>query len=464
MRSYFSLVLAFLFFVFSHKLNAQCSNLTASAGTNAVLETEEIYLEDFSNQNDKGAAGGVLDVSGCNWLIDVSAATLSDANDYFKVVNQKLEAKDVDGNCIWYSPSVNIADYNDVSISISASESGGLENVDIINSEYRVDGGPWSYFTTNGQQSNDFGSMTISQSGLSGSIVEIRVTINVDQSNEQIRIDDIKVTGKRYKETICFGTSTTLGGSPSASWSGPGTPVISYEWSPATGLSATNVPNPDANPTVNTTYKLVTILDDNGTICRDSSYYYLTVSPQITIISDDPVCIDDTLRLSEAGGYATMWTWTSNGSATIIDFEDSTTQVVGMTNGEIFTVSVEDDNGCTNSDDISITVNPKPSNVTSNAYGTHCSSDAPFALAGGSPVGGYYDGPGVSNNNYDPSSAGYGSTLVAVDLMYIYTDANGCKDTAINPVNVQLAPEVELSSSFLSLPPTDANYLSVSPT
>ena len=110
---------------------------------------------------------------------------------------------------------------------------------------------------------------------------------------------------------------------------------------------------------------------------------------------------------------------------------------------------MEDDNGCTNSDGISITVNPKPSNVTSNAYGTHCSSDAPFALAGGSPVGGYYDGPGVSNNNYDPSSAGYGSTLVAVDLMYIYTDANGCKDTAINPVNVQLSPEVELSSSFL---------------
>ena len=464
MRSYFSLILAFLFVVFSYQLNAQCSNLTASAGTNAVLETEDIYLEEFSNQNDKGAAGGVLDISGCNWLIDVSAATLSDANDYFKVVNEKLEAKDVDGNCIWYSPSVNIADYSDVSISINASESGGLENVDIINSEYRVDGGPWSYFTTNGQKFNDFGSITISQSGLSGSIVEIRVTINVDQSNEQIRIDDIKVTGKRYKETICFGASTTLGGSPSASWSGAGTPAITYQWTPATGLSATNVSNPDANPTVNTTYKLVTILDDNGTICRDSSYYYLTVSPQIIIISDDPVCIDDTLRLSEAGGYATMWTWTSNGSANIIDFEDSTTQVVGMTNGEVFTVSVEDDDGCTNSDDITITVNPKPSNVTSNAYGTHCSSDAPFALSGGSPAGGYYDGPGVSDNNYDPSSAGYGSTLVAIDLMYIFTDGNGCKDTAVNPVNVQLAPEVELSSSFLSLPPTDANYLSVSPT
>ena len=98
MRSYFSFILAFLCVVFSHQFNAQCSNLTASAGTNAVLEMEDIYLEDFSNQDGKGAAGGVLDVSGCNWLIDVSAATLSDASDYFKVVNEKLEAKDVDGN------------------------------------------------------------------------------------------------------------------------------------------------------------------------------------------------------------------------------------------------------------------------------------------------------------------------------------------------------------------------------
>ena len=73
MRSYFSLVLAFIF-CFFHKFNAQCSNLTA-AGTNAVLETEDIYLEDFSNQMTV-AAGGVLDASGCNWLIDVSAATL----------------------------------------------------------------------------------------------------------------------------------------------------------------------------------------------------------------------------------------------------------------------------------------------------------------------------------------------------------------------------------------------------
>ena len=82
--------------------------------------------------------------------------------------------------------------------------------------------------------------MTISQSGLSGSTIEIRVTINVDQNNEQIRIDDVNVTGKRYKETICLEhqllleVRLLLHGLVQEH-------LITYEWTPATGLSATNV-------------------------------------------------------------------------------------------------------------------------------------------------------------------------------------------------------------------------------
>ena len=32
------------------------------------------------------------------------------------------KAKDVDGNCIWYSPTINISNYHDVSLSLFASE------------------------------------------------------------------------------------------------------------------------------------------------------------------------------------------------------------------------------------------------------------------------------------------------------------------------------------------------------
>ena len=46
--------------------------------------------------------------------------------------------------------------------------------------------------------------------------------------------------------------------------------------------------------------------------------------------------------------------------------------------------------------------------------------------------------------------------------MYIWADANGCKDTVTAPINVQLAPEVNLYSPFLSLNPTDDDYMTVS--
>ena len=41
----------------------------------------------------KVQTGGVLDVSGCNWLIDVSTATLSAQRLLLKVVNEKLRGK-----------------------------------------------------------------------------------------------------------------------------------------------------------------------------------------------------------------------------------------------------------------------------------------------------------------------------------------------------------------------------------
>ena len=46
--------------------------------------------------------------------------------------------------------------------------------------------------------------------------------------------------------------------------------------------------------------------------------------------------------------------------------------------------------------------------------------------------------------------------------MYIWADANGCKDTVTAPINIQLAPEVDLTTSFLSLNPTDDDYMTIS--
>ena len=77
-----------------------------NAGTNIDLNTETLYEETFAGQNGKGAIGNSI----CNWTIDVSSANLSNTYDYLKLI-MKIEARDVDGICYWYSPVINIQNY-----------------------------------------------------------------------------------------------------------------------------------------------------------------------------------------------------------------------------------------------------------------------------------------------------------------------------------------------------------------
>ena len=468
MNYYFRHIIILLITNISYFSYSQCSNLLVNAGTNANLNTETLYEETFAGQNGKGAIGNSIDLVGCTWTIDVSSANLSNTNDYFKVNSGKLEARDVDGICYWYSPVINIQNYINVDLSLVASQisnSNRYEADDIFYSQYSLDGNIWTYFSNNGQMTNGLPSsnVNVSQNGLKGSTIQIRVTMDVDQDNERFKLDDIKVTGQQYKVNLCYGDPLTLGGLPTANWSGTGNPSITYQWTPTTALSDPNISNPIATPTTPIIYKVVSTLTDNGVICKDSSLFYVNVTPQVSVSSSSPVCSNDTLTISEHGGSATSWTWSSNGNATIININDSSSKVVGMVDGEIFSVYVEDDDGCSNTATTAIQVNPKPTNVTSSNYGTYCSSSPLFPLTGGSPVGGYYSGVGVSNNNYDASSVGYGTSIENVDILYIYSDVNGCKDTSISQLTVQKAPDVELTSSFLSLSPTNPSYIVSSP-
>ena len=80
-----------------------------------------MYEETFSGQINKGAYGSTIDVTGCTWTIDVSSATLSNNSDWFKVnSNEQMEGQDTDGECKWYSPTINISNYHDVSLSLFA--------------------------------------------------------------------------------------------------------------------------------------------------------------------------------------------------------------------------------------------------------------------------------------------------------------------------------------------------------
>jgi PKD repeat protein len=59
-------------------------------------------------------------------------------------------------------------------------------------------------------------------------------------------------------------------------------------------------------------------------------------------------------------------------------------------------------------------------------------STPPFELTGGSPSGGTYSGPGVSNGIFDPAAAGLGEHTIT----YTYTDVNFCANTATDLLTV----------------------------
>jgi len=155
-----------------------------------------IYFEDFTGQDGKGAIGPTptIDLSGVDWTVDVSSATLS-TSDWFFVTNEIFEARDLDGPCIWQSPIIDISIYKNVSFSLLASEDGSMEAGDYVHTEYRTDGGVWTSASSNGYLSDDFTNALVSQSGLSGNSLEIRVTIENGVGTEYHRFDDVEVLG-----------------------------------------------------------------------------------------------------------------------------------------------------------------------------------------------------------------------------------------------------------------------------
>ncbi len=166
-------------------------------GLLALNGQSTIYSEDFTGQNNKGAVGPTptIDLTGVTWSIDISSAALTATTDWFQVQSEVFEARDIDGDAIWLSPSIDITGFVGVSFSLDAVEDGTMESSDIFNTEYRIDGGAWTTATTNGSLSDDFTAATVSQTGLSGSSLEIRVTMNNGAGSEYHRLDNILVQG-----------------------------------------------------------------------------------------------------------------------------------------------------------------------------------------------------------------------------------------------------------------------------
>lgn len=126
-----------------------------------------------------------------------------------------------------------------------------------------------------------------------------------------------------------------------------------YSWLPATGLSATNIANPVANPTATTIYT-VTITDACGN--TSTSTQEVTVSNLVLTTTKTDVTLfggsDGTATTTLTGGALPLTYLWSNGSTTA-----NLSNIIAGT----YTVTVTDANGCSKTG--SVTVNQPPSNT-----------------------------------------------------------------------------------------------------
>ncbi len=240
-----------------------------------------------------------------------------------------------------------------------------------------------------------------------------------------------------------------------------------YSWSPAAGLSATNISNPVATPASTTTYT-VTVTDANG--CIRTGSVTINVAPALTAVAyaDDNLigacpASETQLHVNVNGGEAPYsFAWLPVAGLSDPAVREPLAKPAATTT---YTVTVTDANGCTAAASVTVNVAP-PLDVTAavddNLIGTCPTSVAHLSATATGGEGAYtylWDNAATLNDATlaNPTAKPLATTTYTVTV----TDANGCTDQATVIVNVAPALAVTASADdlFIGTCPTSVSHL-----
>ncbi|NBV91146.1 MAG: hypothetical protein EBR91_03140 [Flavobacteriia bacterium] len=204
-------------------------------------------------------------------------------------------------------------------------------------------------------------------------------------------------------QSICIGSPVTLSGSG----------ATNYTWNNGVVNGTT------FTPLATQTY---TVTGTNANGCSNTAQVTVTVNPLPTVSagSNQSVCVGTPVTLIGSGANTYSWT---NGVANATPFIPMGTQ--------IYTVTGTNANGCSNTAQVTVTVNPSP-NVSAGSNQSVCA---------GSPV--TLSGSGASSYTWSNGiSDGVAFVPVATQLYTVTGTANGCSNTAQVTVTVNPSPNV----------------------
>lgn len=222
-----------------------------------------------------------------------------------------------------------------------------------------------------------------------------------------VTVNDLPTANAGSDETICDGETASLSA----------TGGVSYAWDQGLGSGASQ----SVSPSSNTTYT-VTVTDANG--CTDTDDVDVLVNPLPTANAgvDQEICVGESVNLSASGGVNYSWNQGLGlGASHTVSPSGTTT----------YQVTAEDANGCTDTDDVLVTVNPLPNANAGNDI-TICNGSSVTINATGGVTYDWDNGLGLGQSHTVTPA---GTTTYTVTV----TDANNCEDTDAITVNVGAA-------------------------
>ncbi len=237
------------------------------------------------------------------------------------------------------------------------------------------------------------------------------------------------------KTCVSNSSGATIGTSPTSG--------STYSWTPAAGLSNPNISNPVANPISTTTYTLQEI-DASGCVFTDQVTVTVNTAPPNANAGSDVTinCAIPTTTLNASGGVSYSWSPTAG-----LSNPNIRNPVANPSSTTTYTVTVTGSNGCTATDQVTITVDKAPPTANAGAdVTTTCIT--PTAQLNGSGGVSYSWSPstGLSNANvFNPVANPSTTTIYTLTAMA----ANGCTDTDQVTVTVdETPPSVNAGSDF----------------
>lgn len=170
--------------------------------------------------------------------------------------------------------------------------------------------------------------------------------------NTTVTVTDKPVANAGPDRTICSGETISIGS--------PAVTGVTYQWSPATGISNTGVANPTLQPVYNgnatdTTFGYL-LTASIGANCATEDSVYITVKrrPQVTLTAAaGAICAGNTTLLAAAG--ATSYSWWPTGSLNMITPD---TAIASPADTTLYYVAGTLPNGCADTATVHIIVHP----------------------------------------------------------------------------------------------------------